>query len=73
MKSPRPLADGSRFRGKLRHYHRSGASQRRTWDEWVDGEAAKPSILLKCLKISVVIVAVLAIGAIIAGLVISLR
>jgi hypothetical protein len=73
MKRPRPINDGTRFSGQLRHYHRSGARARRTWEEWVDGEDAKPSIWIKVLKISGIVLAVLALVAIIAGLVISLR
>jgi hypothetical protein len=73
MKRPRPLNDGARFSGQLRHYHRSGVPARRTWDEWVEGEEAKPSIWLKCLKILGIVVALLALLAIIVGLVISLR
>jgi hypothetical protein len=73
MKRPTPLDDSSRFRGQLRHYHRSGVSQRRTWDEWVEGEEAKPGIWIKVLKIAGFVLALLALGAIIAGLVISLR
>jgi hypothetical protein len=73
MKRSKPLDEGSRFSGQLRHYHRSGVSQRRTWDEWVDGEEAKPGISIKILKIAGIVLALLALGAIIAGLVISLR
>jgi len=73
MKRPKPINDGSRFSGQLRHYHRSGVRARRTWDEWVDGEDAKPSIWIKVLKTSGIILALLILGSIIAGLVISLR
>lgn len=73
MKRPKPMNDGTRFSGQLRHYHRSGAQARRTWDQWVDGEDAKPRIWMKCLKIAGVVMALLVLGAIVAGLVISLQ
>lgn len=73
MKRPRPINDGTRFSGQLRHYHRSGVRSRRTWDEWVEGEEAKPGVWLKCLKILGVLLALLVLGAIIVGLVISLQ
>jgi hypothetical protein len=73
MKRPKQINDGSRFSGQLRHYHRSGGRARRTWEQWVDGEDAKPRIWMKCLKIAGVILALLALGAVVAGLVISLR
>ena len=73
MKRPRPLNDGTRFSGQLRHYHRSGVSQPRSWDQWVDGEDAKPGVWLKVLKVAGIVLALLVLGAIIAGLVISLR
>lgn len=73
MKRPQPLNDSSRFSGQLRHYHRSGGRARRTWDEWVEGEEAKPGVWNKCLKITGIILALLALGAIIAGLVLALQ
>lgn len=73
MRRPIPLDDGFRFNAQIRHYHRSGLSQRRTWDEWVDGENAKPGVWIQVLKIAGLVLALLALGAIIAGLVISLR
>ena len=73
MKHPNLIDDEARFKGSLRHYHRSGVRERRTWDEWVEGEEAKPGIWIKCLKIAGIIVALLALGAIVAGLVIALQ
>ena len=64
--------ENSRFSGNLRHYHRSGPGTHRTWDEWVDGKSAKPGST-RWVKISVVIVALLALGGVVAGLVIELR
>jgi len=73
MKHNSPLDDESRFTGQLRHYHRSGARQQRTWEEWVEGDGAKPGKLRKWLKIAGIVVALLALGGVIAGLVIALR
>jgi len=64
--------ESSRFSGNLRHYHRSGPGTQRTWDEWVDGKAAKTGSS-NWLKISAVVVALVALGGVIAGLVIELR
>ena len=51
MRRPSPINENNRFSAHVRHYHRSGASERRTWDQWVDGEDAKPGSYYK-LKIS---------------------
>jgi hypothetical protein len=73
MKHPNLIDDEARFKGPLRHYHRSGVKEHRTWNEWVDGEDAKPGVWIKCLKVAGFIVALLALGAIVAGLVMALR
>lgn len=72
MKRPMPLEEGSRFNAQLRYYHRCSVSQQRTWDEWVDGQEAKPGIWMKVVKIAGVVLALLSLGAIITGLVNSL-
>jgi hypothetical protein len=73
MKYSNQIDEEARFKGQLRHYHRSGSKERRTWDEWVEGEETKPSVWLKVLKITGIIVALLALGAIVAGLVSALQ
>jgi hypothetical protein len=73
MKHPNQIDDESRFKAALRHYHRSGVRERRTWDEWVEGEEAKPSVWIKFLKIAGIILALLVLGAIVAGLVSALQ
>jgi hypothetical protein len=73
MKRSNPINDDNRFSGNLRHYHRSGVKARRTWNEWVEGEDAKPGNWIKVLKIFGIVLAVLALLAIIVGLVFSLR
>ncbi len=73
MKRNFPIDDESRFSGQLRHYHRSGAKPQRTWDEWVDGDELKSGNTSKRLKIAGILVAVLVLGAIIAGLVSALQ
>lgn len=72
MKRNQELDEGSRFSGHLRHYHRSGAPPQRTWEEWVDGASAKKRNTGKWIKISAVVLSLLALGAIIAGLVVTL-
>lgn len=73
MKSPSPIDEKNRFRGTLRHYHRSGGQVQRTWDEWVDGKSARPNPAGKWLKIAAIVLAFLALGGVIIGLVIELR
>jgi len=71
MKRSFPADNKDRFSGPLRHYHRSGYQTQRTWDQWVDAKAAQsgPANRLKTL---LVVVAVLALGGVIAGLIIEL-
>lgn len=75
MKHPRPKDDGVRFSGPLRHYHRAGHQQQRSWEEWIDGEGKPTGTVVpgKWLKRVVVALAILALVAIAAGLVIELR
>lgn len=73
MRHPSPLDEQTRFRGPLRHYHRSGAGAHRTWEEWVEGENAKPGSGIKILKIAGIVVMLLALGGIVAGLIMVLR
>ena len=71
MKDPLLRDDSTRFSGKLRHYHRTGAQNPRTWEEWVDGRT--PGTTRKpWLKACAIFVGVIALGGIIAGLVIEL-
>jgi hypothetical protein len=72
MKRPFPTENKDRFSGQLRHYHRSGAQNRRTWDEWVDGKSARTSVK-SWWKVIVLLIALLALGGIIVGLFIELR
>ena len=62
-----------KFSGSLRHYHRAGAPSHRSWDDWVEGSATKRSGSHNWLRISGITVGLLALGGIIAGLVIELR
>ncbi len=72
MKTSFPSENKDRFSGQLRHYHRSGYQTQRTWDEWVDGKAAKTKST-RWLTVLVILMGVLALGGIITGLVIELR
>ena len=72
MKRPSPPDEQDRFRGTLRHYHRTKSQPNRTWDEWVDGKSAK-SRSKNWVKILAILGAVLTLGGILAGLFIELR
>jgi hypothetical protein len=41
MKRVEPTASRARFRGTVRHYHRSGAEEHSSWEEWVDGNVPR--------------------------------
>ncbi len=64
--------EASRFKGTVRHYHRSSTRPNRTWDEWIDGDA-KPENRRNWLKITLVTIAVMGLLGIIAALIIELR
>ncbi len=73
MKRNFPSEQPDRFNGNLRHYHRSGTQTQRSWDEWVDGDLAKTRRSRKNWpKILGIILGVLALGGIIAGLLVEL-
>ncbi len=71
MKPSHPPEEHAKFSGNLRHYHRSGAKTQRSWDDWVEGTSAKTKSR-NWLKITGIIVGLLALTGIIAGLVIEL-
>jgi hypothetical protein len=73
MKHPPPTETQTKFSGGLRHYHRSGAQSKRSWDDWVEGTTAKPKSNVNWLKIVGIAGAVLALGGIISGLVVEMR
>ncbi len=73
MKRNSSIDKEARFSGHLRHYHRSRGQTPRTWDEWVDGDVRRPASARKWLKILGILLAVLALGGIIAGLFIELQ
>ena len=72
MKRSFPPDAQARFSGNLRHYHRSGAPIQRSWDDWVEGTAAKSRGSKNLVKIAVAIASVLVLGAIAIGLAIEL-
>lgn len=72
MKHPPLLNETARFTGSLRYYHRSACRPRATWDEWIYGRSAHSSSS-KWLQIILSIMAVLALGGIIVGLIVTLR
>ena len=73
MKTPISSNESPRFKGSLRHYHRSGAKAEKSWDEWVDGKPAKSGSSLKHLKLLALMFATLALAGIVTGLIIELR
>ncbi len=64
---PTPQNQG-KFSGSLRHYHRSGGQNLRTWDDWVDGPSAKRKRSRNWLKILAMVIGFLALVGIAAGL-----
>lgn len=43
MKHYHPPGEQPRFHSNLRHYHRSGAQEQRSWEDWVGASAGKSS------------------------------
>jgi len=72
MKRLPPSDQNDRFSGNLRHYHRSGVSTQRSWEEWIEGDQAKIRRPSKWPKILLAVMALLALGGIIIGLVVEL-
>jgi len=73
VKTLPPVDDNARFSGHIRHYHRSGAKPRKSWDEWIDGKSADSNARWDGLKISGSIVALLVLAAIAIGLLIKFQ
>ena len=73
MKRLYPKEKTDPFKGSLRHYHRTGAKTHQAWDAWVDKKSAnaKAARSTDWLKVVVIFCAVLALGGIIAGLIIE--
>ncbi len=63
----------AQFKGSLRHYHRSATQRQRTWDDWIEGTVAKPRESKNWLPTIGAVFGILALGGIIAALVIELR
>ncbi len=72
MKHTHSTETQTKFSGGMRHYHRSGAQAKRSWDDWVEGTTAKPKGNVNWLKIVGIVGGVLALGGIITGLVIEM-
>jgi hypothetical protein len=72
MKRDFQSVSSDRFKGNLRHYHRSDTRAKRTWDDWIEGTPtiARPS--RNWLKLLGIAFGVLALGGIIVGLMIEL-
>ena len=72
MKRTSPTDAPIKFSGNMRHYHRSGSKTQRTWDDWVDGHAAKVPSKRSWPKMVGILLGILALASIIAGLIIEL-
>ncbi len=73
MKKPDLSTEKIRYTSSLRHYHRSGADSRRSWDEWVDGPRASVRKPSNVLKITAITLGVIVLLVIIGGLINELR
>jgi hypothetical protein len=73
MKGPPTRDDDTRFRGGIRHYHRSKSQRDRSWDEWIDGESSNTRPIKHVAKVVGITLAVIALCAVIVGLLIELR
>ncbi|MEO8613833.1 MAG: hypothetical protein ABI600_01730 [Luteolibacter sp.] len=73
MRSSNPQDGPARFKGHMRHYHRSGPKPGRSWDEWVGGGPVHSGPSRDWLKILMIIVAIVLGVGIVAGLIIELR
>ena len=71
MKRLSPATRAPRYKGGLRHFHRPVA-RRASWDQWIDGEVRTSSPYKTWLKILAISIAVVALGGIIAGLIVAL-
>lgn len=71
MKRLSPLDESQRFKPAVRHYHRAGSSERRSWDEWIgDKPGGKDTLLIRLLKALVLVLALVVIGGLIIGVVV---
>ena len=76
MNRLQPRDEQDRFKGSLRLHHRGGPAVHRSWDEWITGKPPKPPRKInrkKLINILIVVISVLALGGIIAGLIVELR
>lgn len=73
MKSHQSPDESPRFRGQIRHYHRSSTNPQKSWDEWVEGKAPDTGTSKNWLVIFGAIFGVLVLAGIVTGLIIELR
>ncbi|MBC8128222.1 MAG: hypothetical protein H8M99_13860 [Gloeobacteraceae cyanobacterium ES-bin-144] len=67
-----PERSETKFKGTLKHYHRSGSQTNRTWDDWVFGTGQKKA-RRNWFRIILISLALLALGGIIAAMIIVLQ
>ena len=72
MKRSSATHEPPRFSGNLRHYHRAGCQQKRSWDDWVEGVPVIEHRSRNWAKIIAIGIGILALGGIIVGLVVEL-
>lgn len=63
----------SGFDGGLRHYHRAANSNDKNWNAWVDGVGGEKFKSRNLLKILIITSAILALVAVVLGLIVELR
>ncbi|MCX6877552.1 MAG: hypothetical protein NTW21_27645 [Verrucomicrobia bacterium] len=71
MKRLPPSDESRRFKGGMRSFHRAGPPPS-SWEDWVNGEELKQQPGKNWWKIIGIMAALLALGGIIAGLIIEL-
>jgi hypothetical protein len=72
MKRDSITEPADRFRGKLRHYHRTSGKFRRTWDDWVEGDLAEKGRSGNWPRMLGVSFSVLAVAGVVVGLIVEL-
>jgi hypothetical protein len=72
MKASTRFRAHKRFVGNLRYHHRSPATTKRDWDEWVNQTCGKSRKCLKRGEIVAITFVVLVLAAIVSGLLVEL-
>jgi hypothetical protein len=73
MKRTFPSDTQHRFRGNLRHYHRTNAQAQRSWEDWVNGSPSEAKNSRNWLKIVGIALSGIVLTAILVGLFVELK